>query len=195
MKLESIYMRGNLNSPMNRNIPAPTTESVCYLVLQRCSPTRGRNKTPASFFTQADLPMKSCLGQSASDEKNVRHATSKTRGEAKVDVNELLEFIFPCSLQHPLTTGRLYAFAMHGPLDENANLRAGLGGKRIVSPREIDSMCLQFERDDILRVGAIDEVGEGAGYTLLPNTTFPARNLTAVQTLTGSKSRIDFKNR
>lgn len=107
--------------------------------------------------------MKSCLDDYVTDE-NARHAIAKNREEGKVDVNELLEFIFPRSFQHPLSTGRLYAFAMHGPLDENANLRAGRGGKRIVSPREIDSMCLQFERDDILKVGADDEVEEGARY-------------------------------
>ncbi|CAM9427400.1 unnamed protein product [Ascophyllum nodosum] len=71
---------------------------------------------------------------------------------ARVDVDELLDFIFPKSMQHPLSTGRLYAFAAYGPLGENANIRAGRGGMRIVSPWEMDTMCLQFEREDILQV-------------------------------------------
>lgn len=70
----------------------------------------------------------------------------------EVDVDELLKFIFPGELQHPLSTGRLYAFGLYGPLDENAKLRAGCHGRRIVSPWELDTMCLQFEREDILQV-------------------------------------------
>lgn len=70
----------------------------------------------------------------------------------KVDIEQLLTFIFPRSLQHPLSTGRLYAFGMYGPLDENGNLRAGHCGQRVVSAWEIDAMCLHFEREDILQV-------------------------------------------
>ncbi|CAM9674238.1 unnamed protein product, partial [Scytosiphon promiscuus] len=72
--------------------------------------------------------------------------------EDKVNVEELLDFIFPKSLQHPLSTGRLYAFGMYGPLDSDANLRAGHQGQRVVSTWEIDTMCLQFEKEDILKV-------------------------------------------
>lgn len=71
---------------------------------------------------------------------------------AMVDINELLRFVFPRGLQHPLSTGRLYAFALYGPLDENAHLRAGLKGTRPVSPWELDTLCLQLEREDILQV-------------------------------------------
>lgn len=78
------------------------------------------------------------------------NATRKRDG--KVDVQELLEFIFPKSLQHPLSTGRLYAFALYGPLDSNSELRSGYNGQRVVSTWEIDTMCLQFEREDILQV-------------------------------------------
>lgn len=76
----------------------------------------------------------------------------KRRSE-KVDVEELLSFIFPSNLQHPLSTGRLYAFGIYGPLDEEGNLRAGHKGRRVVSGWELDTMCLQFEREDILQVG------------------------------------------
>lgn len=73
----------------------------------------------------------------------------------KVDVEDLLNFIFPRNLQHPLSTGRLYAFGMYGPLDEDGNLRAGHNGQRVVSAWELDTMCLQFEREDILQVGGM----------------------------------------
>lgn len=80
-------------------------------------------------------------------------AAVASRREGKVDVEELLDFIFPKSLQHPLSTGRLYAFGMYGPLDPDGKLRSGYNGHRVVSTWEIDTMCLQFEREDILQVG------------------------------------------
>lgn len=71
----------------------------------------------------------------------------------KVDVNELLRFVFPDTFQHPLSTGRLYAFGLYGPLDEEGtNLRAGQNGQRVVTPWELDTMCLQLEREDVLQV-------------------------------------------
>ncbi len=73
--------------------------------------------------------------------------------QGKVDVEMLLDFIFPRSLQHPLSTGRLFAFGMYGPLDANGKLRSGHNGQRVVSTWEIDTMCLQFEREDLLQVG------------------------------------------
>lgn len=81
------------------------------------------------------------------------HCPTAAKLENKVDVGQLLDFIFPKSLQHPLSTGRLFAFAMYGPLDSNANLRSGHNGNRVVSTWEIDTMCLQFEREDLLQVG------------------------------------------
>lgn len=82
-----------------------------------------------------------------------QNQNGKVKDKGKVDVEELLDFIFPKSLQQPLSTGRLYAFGMYGPLDSNARLRAGHNGQRVVSAWEIDTMCLQFEREDILQVG------------------------------------------
>ncbi|CAM9276367.1 unnamed protein product, partial [Choristocarpus tenellus] len=70
----------------------------------------------------------------------------------KVDISDLLEFIFPPALQHPLSTGRLYAFSMYGPLDENSRLRSGHRGEHVVNTWELDAMCLQFEKEDTLQV-------------------------------------------
>ncbi|CAM9801009.1 unnamed protein product [Discosporangium mesarthrocarpum] len=64
----------------------------------------------------------------------------------------VLNFVFPPTLQHPLSTGRLYAFGLYGPLDEHSQLRSGRGGQRVVSGWELDAMCLQFEKEDILQV-------------------------------------------
>lgn len=81
------------------------------------------------------------------------HQDRPANQQGKVDVAKLLDFIFPTSLQHPLSTGRLFAFGMYGPLDANGNLRSGHNGQRVVSTWEIDTMCLQFEREDLLQVG------------------------------------------
>lgn len=92
--------------------------------------------------------------------------------DGKVDVQQLLDFIFPKSLQHPLSTGRLFAFAMYGPLDSNTNLRSGHNGQRVVSTWEIDTMCLQFEREDLLQVGGcFTETKSTSALQQLPRVT------------------------
>jgi len=72
--------------------------------------------------------------------------------ETLVQLDELLKFIFPADLQHPLSTGRLYAFGFYGPLDRHAQLRSGHRGTHVVSRWELDAMCAQFEREDVLQV-------------------------------------------
>lgn len=93
--------------------------------------------------------------------------TRNNKQDGMVDVEELLEFVFPKTLQHPLSTGRLYAFGMYGPLDDNAKLRAGCNGKRVVSAWEIDTMCLQFEREDILQVRRLTVYGASSRLVFL----------------------------
>lgn len=108
----------------------------------------------AGFVTSQDFEtgrrMMGSIGDSGDDRNNKK---TRDRRLGKVDVEDLLNFIFPLNLQHPLSTGRLYAFGMYGPLDEDGNLRAGHNGQRVVSGWELDTMCLQFEREDILQVG------------------------------------------
>mmetsp|Transcript_21905 Transcript_21905/g.36672 ORF Transcript_21905/g.36672 Transcript_21905/m.36672 type:complete len:343 (+) Transcript_21905:83-1111(+) len=70
----------------------------------------------------------------------------------KFDIEDLIKFIFPASLQHPLAAGRLFAFADCGPLDENLCLRSGAQGKRIVAEYELTQMCLQYEKEDIVQI-------------------------------------------
>lgn len=67
------------------------------------------------------------------------------------ELSELLGFVFPAGLQHPLSTGRLYAFGLHGPL-VNGELRSGRKGSHVVARWELDAMCDEFEREDLLRV-------------------------------------------
>jgi hypothetical protein len=69
-----------------------------------------------------------------------------------VDVEALIRFVFPPELQHPMSTGRLLAFGMYGPLDDQARLRSGHKGSHVLQSFELDAMCHQFEREDILQV-------------------------------------------
>lgn len=51
-----------------------------------------------------------------------------------------------------MSTGRLLAFGFYGPLDADARLRSGHMGSHVVGRWELDTMCRQFEREDILQV-------------------------------------------
>jgi hypothetical protein len=70
----------------------------------------------------------------------------------KFDMDSLLKYLFPTSLQHPMVAGRLFAFALCGPLDDNLCIRTGAQGKRILAEYELEQMCLQFEKEDIVRI-------------------------------------------
>lgn len=74
------------------------------------------------------------------------------KDENLVSLGSLMRFVFPEGLQHPLSTGRLYAFGFYGPLDRNSQLRSGHKGQHVVSRWELDTMCAQFEREDVLQV-------------------------------------------
>ena len=70
----------------------------------------------------------------------------------KFSVDNLLEFLFPPSLQHPLVAGRLFAYAFYGPLDNNGHLKTGFKQSRILADYELEAMCLQFEKEDIIQI-------------------------------------------
>lgn len=78
--------------------------------------------------------------------------TTQRRLQSSVQLRDVLDFVFPAHLQHPLSLGRLYAFALYGPLDENNQLRGGAMKRRVLSTMEIDIMCKAFEREDIVRI-------------------------------------------
>ncbi len=70
----------------------------------------------------------------------------------RFDIENLIDFVFPTSLQHPLATGRLIAFGMYGPLDANNQIRTGFKGNRVLAEYELEQMCLQLEKEDIIKV-------------------------------------------
>lgn len=70
----------------------------------------------------------------------------------KFHLEDLIQFIFPPNLQHPLASARLIAFGLYGPLDEHGHLRSGRGGCHAIAEYELETMCLQIEREDIIQI-------------------------------------------
>lgn len=68
------------------------------------------------------------------------------------NLNDLLTFIFPQNLQHPLAASRLIIFGMYGPLDSSQQLRSGRKGSHILMEYELDAMCQQIEREDLVQI-------------------------------------------
>ena len=76
--------------------------------------------------------------------------------QTAVELNDLLSFVFPEHIQHPLTAGRLFCYSLYGPLDTLNKLRSGFKRMHVLSDKELENMSLQFDRDDILSIYAID---------------------------------------
>jgi hypothetical protein len=83
---------------------------------------------------------------------NFTNSLQNLEDKFKVDLEKLLKFIFPSDLQHPQAAGRLFAFAFNGPLDDKGQLRVGEKGKRVLMDYELEGMCQQFEREDIISI-------------------------------------------
>lgn len=67
-------------------------------------------------------------------------------------IDDLIDFVFPAELQHPLAASRLIIFGLYGPLDEAMRLRSGRQGQHILAEYELETMSIQIEREDILQV-------------------------------------------
>ena len=79
-------------------------------------------------------------------------ALSNKSSKYQIDLEKLLTFIFPSELQHPLAASRLVVYALYGPLDEDNNLRTGIKRRHVVSVWEMDEMCADVEREDIISI-------------------------------------------
>jgi hypothetical protein len=78
----------------------------------------------------------------------------KARLEASkvsVNINDLMSFIFPSDLQHPLAAARLFIFCEYGPLIEN-QLRSGISRRHTLAVWELDAMCINAEREDVIKI-------------------------------------------
>eukprot|EP01033_Poteriospumella_lacustris_P018469 gene18469-13289_t len=81
-----------------------------------------------------------------------------TAGDAPIDakflftLEALLAFLFPENLQHPLAASRLIIFGLYGPLDAQNRLRSGRKGEHALLEYELDAMCQQIEREDLVQI-------------------------------------------
>ena len=75
----------------------------------------------------------------------------KPSPNVQVDLSDLLAFIFPDNLQHPLAAARLFIYCDYGPLIDN-QLRSGPGRSHVLAVWELDSMCINIEREDIIKI-------------------------------------------
>eukprot|EP00919_Chromeraceae_sp_WS-2016_P065209 GHVR01154347.1.p1 GENE.GHVR01154347.1~~GHVR01154347.1.p1 ORF type:complete len:257 (-),score=53.57 GHVR01154347.1:222-992(-) len=69
-----------------------------------------------------------------------------------LDLEILFKFLFPPTLEHPESTGRLDLFARYGPLDFNGQLRAGAQGFHVVCNHEIKGMVKELYREELFRL-------------------------------------------
>jgi hypothetical protein len=91
----------------------------------------------------------------ATGEFNYSSNNGKTFSGAQGDrvrIDDLIAFLFPENLQHPLVAGRLIVYGLYGPLDDQLRLRTGPKKRNVVSDWQLDLMCIQVEREDILCV-------------------------------------------
>ena len=88
----------------------------------------------------------------ASPEQLTKISSNFKNSTAKVHVDDLIRFLFPVNLQHSLVAGRLIVFGLYGPLDEHLQLRTGPQKRNVVSDWQLDLMCVQVEREDLLSI-------------------------------------------
>lgn len=73
--------------------------------------------------------------------------SSPSRVLKDVTPEQLHLFLFPTSLEHPESTGRLELFARYGPVDEAGKLRGGISGSHIHTDLEIRQMIHHETRE------------------------------------------------
>lgn len=69
-----------------------------------------------------------------------------------VEITDLLSFVFPPNVQHPLAAGRLYCYSLYGPADDKNKLRSGFKRTHVLMEYELETMCLQFEKEDTISI-------------------------------------------
>jgi hypothetical protein len=70
----------------------------------------------------------------------------------RVDIDDLISFVFPRNVQHPLTACRLYCYALYGPADDDNKLRSGYKRSHILMEYELETMCLQLDKEDTISI-------------------------------------------
>ena len=70
----------------------------------------------------------------------------------RVDIDDLISFVFPPNVQHPLAAGRLYCYSLYGPADDSNKLRSGFKRSHIVMEHELAMMCYQLDKEDTISI-------------------------------------------
>jgi saccharopepsin len=122
----------------------------------RCG-VRGGSSTHPLGLTLIDAQREFFFGSAEAtglEDDGGRKNLKKSNISDKVSLEQLLKFLFPPKVQHPLSTGRLFVFALYGPLDRDSKLRAGYMNQHVVTSHELDTMANTISREDILSVYA-----------------------------------------
>eukprot|EP00933_Yihiella_yeosuensis_P056570 TRINITY_DN5584_c0_g1_i1.p1 TRINITY_DN5584_c0_g1~~TRINITY_DN5584_c0_g1_i1.p1 ORF type:complete len:338 (+),score=70.00 TRINITY_DN5584_c0_g1_i1:72-1085(+) len=70
-----------------------------------------------------------------------------TTKDAGVTWMQFMFFVFPTTLEHPESTGRMELFARYGPVDQDGKLRGGISGSHVHSDLEIRQMITHETRE------------------------------------------------
>lgn len=100
------------------------------------------------YFAARDRGKPWVTGVSYKEGERLPH-TARTHREEGVTQTQMMLFVFPASLEHPESTGRLELFARYGPVDINGKLRGGIGGSHIHTDLEIRQMIRHETREKL----------------------------------------------
>lgn len=79
-------------------------------------------------------------------------AVPASKFTSSVDLDMLLNFVFPPKQRYPKSSGLLSVFALYGPLDNKGQLRGGKFGSRVVTENELVAMVKEIEREDLINI-------------------------------------------
>jgi len=97
-------------------------------------------------------PVTAALPTPAAAQAAARFARPPTDKSHLVDMDALMDWVFPHGQQFPRSTGRLVLFALHGPLAGGTLLTGSRGASRALTESELLAMIAEVERDDMLAV-------------------------------------------
>eukprot|EP01031_Cornospumella_fuschlensis_P035852 gene35852-43485_t len=86
------------------------------------------------------------------ESESILQQTSDNYDRFKFYIEDLINFVFPTNLQHPLAAARLICFGLYGPLDRDGTLKSGIKGQHTLAEYELEVMCIQIEREDIVQI-------------------------------------------
>lgn len=119
----------------------------------RCSQQESTVALEIEFLLACSGPSReNRVSVQAAGSSHVASGKNKAKKSADVDLEQLLDFLFPRHVQHPNSAGRLFVFGLYGPLDAKARLRSGEKGLHVVTDLELTAMSKRMEREDILSV-------------------------------------------